>query len=192
MTTIHKTGEILCALTMFFPSYHSIKVIIATTSTETQLSIYDELIILQCLIHLPFSVALHVSRACGDPCYYGRGLIFRKLDYTFIYISSILLSYGLSNSLIYGTIVSCINVFFCINVWWNNNSKPPVNEIAICVFMYIMGLLINNRIMDFYTCVMIGFGAYICTFYDTLGYAMMHIMVGFLQYVFLSHLENRC
>ena len=65
-----------------------------------------------------------------------------------------------------------------------------MNEIAICVFMYIMGLLINNRIMDFYTCVMIGFGAYICTFYDTLGYAMMHIMVGFLQYVFLSHLYN--
>ena len=94
--------------------------------------------------------------------------------------------------MIYGTIVSCINVFFCINVWWNNNSKPPVNEIAICVFMYIMGLLINNRIVDFYASVMIGYGAYICTFYDTLGYAMMHIMVGFLQYVFLSHLENRC
>ena len=110
--TIHKYCEILCALTMFFPSYHSIRIIM--NMNNSQVSLYDELIILQCLIHLPFSLALHISRACGDPCYFGRGLIFRKLDYTFIYVASILLSYGLSNSLIYGTIVSCINMFVCL------------------------------------------------------------------------------
>jgi len=65
MTThkTHKTGEILCALTMFFPSYQSINAIIITSS-GTEISAYDELIILQCLIHLPFSLALSFSCMC--------------------------------------------------------------------------------------------------------------------------------
>ena len=188
---INRNEEILCALTMFFPSYKSIKVLV-NVSSETQLSAFDELIIFQCLIHLPFSVALHVSRAYGDPCHFGRGLIFRKLDYTFIYISSTLLAFGLSNSLIYGTFASYINAFFIFKLWDKSFCvyKPPVNEVSICVLIYIFALLVNNRTTDFYMSLLVGFGAYICTFFDTLGFAMMHIACGFLQQIFLSHLKN--
>ena len=188
---INRNEEILCALTMFFPSYQSIRVLF-DMSIETQLSMFDKLIIFQCIVHLPFSVALHVSRACGDPCHFGRGLIFRKLDYTFIYISSILLSFGLSNSLIYGTCASYINAFFILKIWDESFCvyKPPVNEVSMCVLVYIFGLLVNNRIADFYMSLIVGFGAYVCTFFDTAGFAMMHIACGFLQQIFLSHLRN--
>ena len=189
--SIDKKGEVLCALTMFFPSYLSF-VVLTKMSTETQITVFDELIILQCFMHLPFSVAFHVSRAYGDPCHFGRGLILRKLDYTFIFISSILLSFGLSNSLIYGSFATCINVFFCFKVWRKSFCvyNPPVNEVAIAVLIYIVGLLLNNRIADFCSSVLIGISSYLCTFFDTLGFAMMHIMCGFLQQVFLRHLQQ--
>ena len=188
---INRNEEILCALTMFFPSYQSIKVMF-NMSVETHVSSFDKLIIFQCLIHLPFSVALHMSRAYGDPCHIGRGLIFRKLDYMFIYISSTLLAFGLSNSLIYGTFASYINAFFIFKVWDKSFCvyTPPVNEVSTCALIYIFGLLVNNRITDFYMSLLVGLSAYICTFFDTLGFAMMHIACGFLQQIFLSHLQN--
>ena len=188
---IDKKGEVLCALTMFFPSYQSLKVLFYyELSPEIHVSTFDRLILFQCLLHLPFSVALHVSRACGDPCHSSRGLIFRKLDYTFIYISSMLLAFGLSNSLIYGALASCINAFFVFRVWGKSFSvyEPPVNSVAISVLLYIFGLLVNRRTGDFCASVLIGLGAYVCTFFDTPGYALMHVMCGFLQQTFLSHL----
>ena len=165
---INRNEEILCALTMFFPSYQSIKVMF-NMSVETHVSSFDKLIIFQCLIHLPFSVALK-----------------------FIYISSTLLAFGLSNSLIYGTFASYINAFFIFKLWDKSFCvyKPPVNEVSICVLIYIFALLVNNRTTDFYMSLLVGFGAYICTFFDTLGFAMMHIACGFLQQIFLSHLKN--
>ena len=96
-------GEILCALTMLYPLYQSIVVLIKVYLQN--LSVFDKLVIAQCLIHLPFSVALHVSRAMGDCCHKGRGLIMRRLDYTFIFISNILLAFRLSHSVLYGLVL---------------------------------------------------------------------------------------
>ena len=73
---IDRNGEILCALTMFFPSYQSVKAIVYIMATDMHVSIFDTLIIVQCFIHLPFSVILHVSRAYSNPCHFGKGLMF--------------------------------------------------------------------------------------------------------------------
>ena len=182
-------GEILCALTMLYPSYQSIVVLIKVYPQN--LSVFDKLIIAQCLIHLPFSVALHVSRAMGDCCHKGRGLIMRRLDYTFIFISNILLAFGLSHSVLYGLISLICNTRLMYLIWTQSFYiyYPPVNEVSFGVFIYILGLVVNNRILDFYKSVVIGVFTYFCTYFDTIGFAVMHIYCGFLQHVFLSHLR---
>ena len=87
-----------------------------------------------------------------------------------------------------------MNAFFISKIWRNSFHvyEPPVNEIALSVFVYIFGLVVNHRLIDFYAGVMVGLSAYFCTYYDTLGYAMMHIACGFLQQIFLSHLYCKC
>ena len=138
----------------------------------------------------PVSAAFTVLRS--SPCFScvrWSLSFFERID-VYIYISSMLLAFGLSNSLIYGALASCINAFFVFRVWGKSFSvyEPPVNSVAISVLLYIFGLLVNRRTGDFCASVLIGLGAYVCTFFDTLGYALMHVMCGFLQQTFLRHL----
>ena len=61
-------------------------------------------------------------------------------------------------------------------------TRVPYNS----VLSYIFGLLVIKRIGDFYASVIIGLGLYVCTIFDTLGCALMHIMCGVLQKTFLE------
>ena len=143
-------SEVLCALTMLLPTYESVKILMKLPPGY-HLTLFEQLVIFNCFLHLPFSVALHVSRALGDCCYKGKGLIIRKLDYTFIFVSSTMLSFGLSKSYLYGTIALTYNVKLIHTVWNEPRyiRNPPVNEVAFSVGMYIFGLLLDNRSQDF-------------------------------------------
>ena len=126
------------------------------------------------------------------PLSYWKRINFQKVRlHVHIYIKHVT-GFWVSNSLIYGMFASYINAFFIFKLWDKSFCvyTPPVNEVSTCALIYIFGLLVNNRITDFYMSLLVGFSAYICTFFDTLGFAMMHIACGFLQQIFLSHLKN--
>jgi len=180
-------SEVLCALTMLLPTYESVKILMKLPPGY-RLTLFEQLVIFNCILHLPFSVALHISRALGDCCYRGKGLIVRRLDYTFIFVSSTMLSFGLSKSYFYGTLAFVYNAKL-IHIVWNEPRyirNPPVNEVAFSVGMYIFGLLLDNRGEDFKKSFFVAIACYLCTYFDTIGFAMMHFCCAIMQHIFLS------
>jgi len=168
--------ELLCALTILLPSIVSFYFIVYYTIHIY--SVYDYCTITCCFIHCPFSFLLHVKKFYNDPCYNGLGLILRRLDYTFIHISSILLSYGLSRSFIYGTGGLCLNSICIYKIWTfsikknkhKNNikynkhfiiQKPPIYSIGICILYYLYGLI---HVCRYYSFLKVCYLFYVCFF----------------------------
>ena len=199
--------ELLCALTILLPSIVSFYFIVYYNIFIN--SVYDYCTITCCFLHCPFSFLFHIKKYYNDPCYNGLGLVLRRLDYTFIHISSILLSYGLSHSFIYGTGGLCLNSICIYKIWTfstkNNNKsnkknkninynkhliiqKPPVYSIGICILYYLYGLIQYCRYYSFFKSIICVLCMFLCTFYDVTGYAFLHILCGFLQYFFIEYL----
>ena len=180
-------GEIFCAITMCLPSLVSLFVFLFY---KQHFDAYHYVGFIQCFIHAPFSIALHTKRACGDHCYSGQGLILRRLDYSFIHIASLLLCFGLSHCLIYGIFGKIVNIFYINKIWsfQGQIQTPPIRGVAVCIFLYLFGLVINERIRSFFHGCALAILFYVCTHFDVIGYSIMHILCAFLQYVFMCHL----
>ena len=136
----------------------------------------DTLVILQCFVHLPFLVMFHVL---------SKRHVYRNVYYMYMYLSNILFAFGFSKSLMYGTFASCINGFFLLKAWKQVSFQPSVQEVNTGVLVYIIGLLLSDRIQDVYTSIVLGCGAYVCTCFEIIEYLSMHVVCGFLQRVFL-------
>ena len=182
-------GEIFCAITMCFPSFVSLLVFLFY---KQHFDAYEYIVFVQCFIHAPFSIALHTKRACGDPCYRGKGLIIRRLDYSFIHVASSLLCFGLSHCILYGIFGTFINVFYICKIWKFKGriQTPPISGVAVCIAIYLFGLVINERIHSFLCACLLSTLLYICTYFDVIGYSIMHVLSAFLQYVFMWHLVH--
>ena len=53
-------SEVLCALTMLLPTYESVKILMKLPPGY-RLTLFEQLMIFNCILHLTFSVALHIS-----------------------------------------------------------------------------------------------------------------------------------
>ena len=142
----------------------------------------DTLVILQCFVHLPFLVVFHVLCVHG---HVSKRHVYRNVYYMYMYLSNILFAFGFSKSLMYGTFASCINAFFLLKALKQVSFQPSVQEVNTGVLVYIIGLLLSDRIQDVYTSIVLGCGAYVCTCFEIIEYLSMHVVCGFLQRVFL-------
>jgi len=175
--------EWFCALTMLTPCIVSVIVFLNDNNNR---DIYEYIVFVQCFVHAPFSIALHLKRAFGDHCYRDGGLIIRRLDYTFIHVVSSLLCFGLSHSVLYGTLGTLLNVYCVYKIWTFDGlfQTPPIHGVGTCVFVYLFGLVINDRMQSFvYSCV-VAIMFYLCILFDR--YATMHVLCGVLQYVLMN------
>ena len=178
-------SEWFCALTMLTPSIVSL-VVFSNKCFEFD-NVYEYVVFVQCFVHAPFSITLHLKRAFGDHCYRDGGLIIRRLDYTFIHVVSSLLCFGLSHSVLYGTLGTLLNVYCVYKIWTFDDGlfqTPPIRSVGTCVFVYLFGLVINERPCAFvYSCV-VAIMFYLCILFD--HYALMHLFCGVLQYVLMT------
>jgi hypothetical protein len=183
---IDPAAELACAVTILFPSLVSITYILcgATVSFDA----YNWAVLSACLVHAPFSFALHIARFYGNNCYFGRALVFRKLDYTFIHVSSVLLSVGLSKSPAYGILALGTNARFVFDVWTSKRiCTPRIEAVSLCVAIYVFGLALRQRYMDCIMCAALFTIAlsYVCTG-GAYEYACMHVICGIVQFVILN------
>ena len=181
-------GEVLCALTICLPSLVSLRYLYLYDDFD----IYSYFVCIQSLIHAPFSIMFHISKSYGNSCYTGNGLILRRLDYTFIHIACILLSFGLSRSLYYGISGLWVNILFIHKIWTIRSvkQKPPIPAISFCILHYLVGILICQNVTCFMLCCVVCTVLYICTLFDVIGYAMMHTVLTILQYLFMCHVTK--
>ena len=139
----------------------------------------DTLVILQCFVHLPFLVMFHVL---------SKRHVYRNVYYMYMYLSNILFAFGFSKSLMYGTFASCINGFFLLKAWKQVSFQPSVQEVNTGVFVYIIGLLLSDRIQDVYTSIVLGCGAYVCTCFEIIEYLSMHVLWFSTTCILVTHL----
>lgn len=188
--------ELINAVTMIAPSL----VTLSYVPFINELDAYGWLVFSHCFVHMPFSVMHHTNMGLGDPNLgqVGWGLIFRRLDYTFIHVACVMLSFGLSRSILFGILCIFINGWFVYKVWTYSVEKsgphyPPLTGIGLTVSLYIFSMLFNGLYMDFFL------GASmmsVCLFLvktNILGdfsHPAMHIAMALPQFFFLSHASS--
>mmetsp|Transcript_25792 Transcript_25792/g.33813 ORF Transcript_25792/g.33813 Transcript_25792/m.33813 type:complete len:279 (-) Transcript_25792:511-1347(-) len=156
--------EFLNAITMLAPVVVSINFMPQCTDS------YSMAIAIHTFLHTPFSMLHHFNLALKDPYrgQVGRGLIFRRLDYTFIHVSCTLLTYGLARSEVFGLLAAVFNSYAIYKIWTNPKrpQRPSHSLQGIGVLMYISMLLLHGQFYEFLAC----FGTFfLCFFVYKLG-----------------------
>jgi len=183
---INTEEEYLNAVTMIAP------VLVSLAFFQSCCDRYTAATLIHTIIHAPFSVAHHLNLASGDP-YCGQvgwGLLLRRLDYTFIHVSCILLTYGLGRSVSLGLIALAPNLYGIYKIWTSPEKKPLKPQSTcqcICVLLYVSLLLANGRPIEFLGCV----GAFsVCQFLyknkDWIGpcaHPTMHLLLAVPQFL---------
>mmetsp|Transcript_9866 Transcript_9866/g.15988 ORF Transcript_9866/g.15988 Transcript_9866/m.15988 type:complete len:321 (-) Transcript_9866:556-1518(-) len=139
--------EILAAITMLAPC------LISWNFLRVNSDWYSFLVALHTFIHTPFSVLHHINLATNDPYRgnAGRGLVFRRLDYTFIQFSCFLLTYGLSRSEAWGLAAFLFNARAIYRIWTNplRPQKPSHSDQGLGVLAYVGALLARGHVVEF-------------------------------------------
>jgi len=185
--------ELINAITMMGPSLVTLAYLPYVPTFDT----YALLVFTHCFVHMPFSMIHHTNMGLGDPNegQAGLGLIFRRLDYSFIHVACILLSFGLSRSNNFGMLSIFINGWFIMKIWHYDVKKsgpqePPVTGVALTVTLYIFSMLIHGQYIDFIlSAVMMGLALLVFKV-NLLGehsHPAMHVCLALPQFFFLSH-----
>ena len=182
-------SELLCAITMTCPLVGSLFYLSVLDSFDR----YVWLVFFGCFVHAPFSILFHLRKCIGDDAYGGVGLILRRLDYTFIHISCVMLSIGMSRSLVHGVLALIFNVRCVCAIWIydserNGPQKPPILRVGVCILLYVLPLLVYNNGAMYFWLVSLIFGLcyVLVTRCDVYGYALMHVLIGVVQFVLLK------
>ena len=182
-------SEFVCAVTMTSPLVSSLLYLKVLDTFDT----FVWLVFFGCFVHAPFSIMFHLRKCIGDDAYKGIGLILRRLDYTFIHVSCVMLSMGMSRSLVHGVLALIFNIRCICTIWIYDSKrygpqKPPIHGVAVCTFLYVLPLLIYNNGAVYFWFVSLIFGVcyILVTRCDVYGYAMMHVLIGVVQFVLLK------
>mmetsp|Transcript_3243 Transcript_3243/g.4250 ORF Transcript_3243/g.4250 Transcript_3243/m.4250 type:complete len:189 (+) Transcript_3243:427-993(+) len=153
---------------------------------------------LNTFVHMPFSMMHHTNLGLGDPNegQVGMGLVFRRLDYSFIHVACIMLSYGLSRSELFGFFALLVNGWFIYKIWSYDVKKrgpqdPDVNGVVITVALYIFSMLIRGSFCDFILGALMMASAFVVFKFNLLGpkysHPAMHVLLGTPQIFFMAH-----
>jgi len=186
--------EFINAFTMLAPSLLTMAYYVHARN----LDIFAKFVFLGCVVHMPFSVMFHTFLGLNSPddAQAGLGLIFRRLDYSFIHVASIMLSFGLSRSFHFGFLSILINGWFIFKIWSFNVKKqgphnPPVLGVGICVSMYVLSMLFYGYRSDFFFGSLFMSIAFLTYKFKLIGgaysHAAMHVALALPQFFFLSH-----
>ena len=179
MFRINAKGEILCAAISLLP------LVVSLYSVSCRCDDYYWFI--HSNIHVPFSFVFHMQRALGDPCYIRRGLMIRKLYYSFIHVWCVLLTFGISKSILHGILAIPMNVLCIVDIWNSElfvETMEPTFTFSICLLYCMSSLMFFGRLLDFYiTFTLSMLSSVFFTQFDICGHASMYICFSLIQYV---------
>ncbi|CAM9515882.1 unnamed protein product [Heterosigma akashiwo] len=188
-------AELMSALTMISPSLVSMAYFLQRTGP---MDWYAWFTFLNTFIHMPFSMAHHTNLALGDPNegQVGWGLLFRRLDYTFIHVACAMLAYGLSRSELFGLAALIVNGYYIYKIFSHDvktmgPQSPNVNGVVVTVGMYIMCISYYGRMIDCVMGAVMMASAFIVFKFNLLGdkysHPAMHVLLGTPQIFFMAH-----
>lgn len=187
-------AEFMSAITMVSPSLVSLAFALQRTGPW---DMYAWFTFLNTFVHMPFSMMHHFNLGFGDPNegQVGWGLVFRRLDYSFIHVACVMLSYGLSRSEVFGAIALLVNGYYIFKIWTydmaNGPQDPNVNGVVVTVAMYIFSIAYYGRFCDFILGAVMMASAFIVFKFNLLGekysHPAMHVLLGTPQIFFMAH-----
>ena len=146
------------------------------------------------LLHMPFSFTYHVL--CAFDYFTHRvDCVGRKLDQTFIHVTCVFFSYGLSASPLYAGCNVLVNTLCIRRIWIQGAHDTPFNRrrnVAAASILYMAPLLWRGDYATFFTAYVgflgIGSLAFMCQMYA--GHAIFHILLGPFVYQLLYSAMN--
>jgi len=175
-----REAEFLNALSMLAPLVVSLCFVWKENSWQSCL------IATEAFLHSLFSISHHLNLALGDPeeGQVKKGLMLRRLDYTFIQLDSVVLAFTMSGSFVYGVMSVLINLYFIFTIWTDSRRPQQPNLLyhAFAGVICIGAAIIKGSYFD---ALVVASGFYVAfdfTRFQRIGHkyshALFHLVLG--------------